>query len=833
MQRFDLGGDDWKLSGWWVNQWRMPGAMETGIHFRPAVQVIAATVPGSVRADLLRAGLLDDANYALDSMRGEWVNNREWVYEKSFLVPGNMRGERYFLCFDGLDHQGEIFLNGTMISAFCGMFLPVEIDVTRQLLTDEANVLRVVFLKSPEVDGQFGYSNRIKTLKSRFNYIWDWCPRIIPVGIWEDATLNCSSYARITDFFPKTQVQDNNGTITAIMEINADLSGAYSFQYTVASKDGCVCSERIEQPLRASCQTIRHSLVVPDVNLWWPNTYGRQPLYEVEVVLLREGVRCDSMSKRIGFRHAGFEQNQNAPSGSLPYTLRMNGKRIFRKGVDWVPIRPDYGTVTRRDYKKYLQRLKDMNCNILRIWGGAILEKHDFYDLCDEMGLMVWQEFAQSSSGINNTPSDDVDLLKDLEKVSRVFVQRRRHHASHVVWCGGNELMWEDHRPVDERHVNIKMLKTLVEEMDPGKCFFPTSASGPLFVPAEADFGKGISHDVHGPWTYLGSPEHYRYFNKDDSLLRSETGCPGIARLESLRKYQGSYPLWPPDESNPYWVHRGAWWIQLEQLTQLFGQWSENDLKTYVWASRYLQAESLRYAAEATRRREPNASGFMIWMGNEPFPNNANTSVIEYDCTPKPAYCYVRDAFRSFHISLKYDKITYSCGEDFHCEVFAHNDSGLQEERTAVIQVFDRKGSLLCEKSHAFCSGDAAYPVCLFDWKVQELSCNVFFVKAILSYAKDQFCENTYCFTVDAAAPFEPLRGLPKAEVVLDENNGAWVICNTSPTVAAGVFLYADNTNNMVDIYPNYLTLMPMEKRQLSVTAENPVTAQDIVIELI
>ncbi len=128
------------------------------------------------------------------------------------------------------------------------------------------------------------------------------------------------------------------------------------------------------------------------------------------------------------------------------------------RGVDWVPISPFYGAVSREDYINYLKRFKTMDCNLLRIWGGAILEKHDFYDLCDEMGLMVWQEFPQSSSGLDNTPPDDPAYLKELEKTAAIFIKRRRHHACHVIWCGGNELMWENLIPVNENHINIKTL---------------------------------------------------------------------------------------------------------------------------------------------------------------------------------------------------------------------------------------------------------------------------------------------------------------------------------------------------------------------------------------
>jgi beta-mannosidase len=156
----------------------------------PPVASARATVPGAVQADLMAAGLLADINVGLNSNDAEWVSNREWVYERSFTLPEGY--QKHLLCFDGLDYHGEIHLNGRMLQTFSGMFLPVEIDITGIAQAGENN-LRVIFYQPPEVEGQIGYSNRVRQFKSRFNYVWDWCPRIVPVGIWEDVYLKSMS----------------------------------------------------------------------------------------------------------------------------------------------------------------------------------------------------------------------------------------------------------------------------------------------------------------------------------------------------------------------------------------------------------------------------------------------------------------------------------------------------------------------------------------------------------------------------------------------------------------------------------------------------------------
>lgn len=829
-----LNGDDWQLTGWWKNQWRMRKSMELGEIQTAAVNPIQATVPGAVQVDLITAGKLPDPNYGLNSNYGEWVNNREWFYEKKFLLSEDTAAEKYILCFDGLDFHGEIHLNGERITDFSGMFKPVTIDVTGKINRNKENHLRVIFYQTPEVDGQLGFSNQIEILKSRFNYVWDWCPRIIPVGIWDNVYLKAYNKAQIKDFYPQAGIDDNMdaGSIDCQLQVESSINANYRIQYNVYHNGRQVLQKNSSMELIAAAQTITEQLSLDEINLWWPTGSGSQPLYQVEVTIISEkGVVCDTVSKNIGFRNIEFKQNPGSSENALPYTLYVNGRRIFMKGVNWVPISPFYGAVSREDYQNYLQRFKDMNCNILRVWGGAIPEKKDFYDICDELGLMVWQEFPQSSSGINNTPPDDPEFLEKLEQVARVYLRRKRHHASHIVWSGGNELMWENHKPVDEGHINIKMLKEVTAAMDPDKFFLPTSASGPRFSATEEDFGKGLHHDVHGPWQYMGNPEHYHYFNGDDSLFRSETGCPGTARLETLVKYSEDYNIWPPDHTNDYWRHRGSWWIQREQLTTLFGEWNNNgnELKQYLDASRFMQAEALRYDIEATRRREPEASGFIIWMGNEPYPNNANTSVIEYDGTPKPAYYWVKNAYAGSGVSAKYDKLNYTPGEKFRAVLYYHGIIDTDNHNTINAQILDIKGNVIKEETYSFNIDNYAINIGTINWQVNRVAHDIFFLRLQTQNKNNSHAVNTYTFTTAADKALKPLKELPQSHLDLTRKNGDYLLTNISQIAAAGIFIYSKNPDKFVDINPGYLFLMPGEQKKLQITPD--VNLEEICIE--
>ncbi len=889
-RHISLVGNEWQATGWYTKQWRLHASMELHAGIPPVVPAIQATVPGAIQADLLRAGWLNDPNIGLQSLDMEWVNNRDWVLERRFRIPQGWVQDRCELVFEGLDDVGEIYLNRQRIAEFEGMFKPVVLDVTGRLRTgaDEENVLQVVFFTAPYVDGQIGHSHTIDRLKSRFNYAWDWCPRMVPVGIWRNVFLRTFTGVKIVDFFPEATLGADlrQGVLKIHQQVEVVRPGAYRAAYRMVDGDGV---ERwvgsFDLGLGGGMREINHEAKVGAVETWWPNGYGEHPTYQVEVTILdRDSGICDTASKTVGFRTVEWVRNEGAPEDSLPYTPIVNGHRIFLNGVNWVPLTPFYGTVRPEEYGPFLERFAQMNANLLRVWGGGIYEHEAFYDECDRLGLLVWQEFLQSSSGLTNSPPDNPPFLRKLEEVSRVGVLALRSHPSLVIWCGGNELAWEGHVPVDERHLNIKMLKGVVQELDATRQFFPTSPSGPRFNFSLADVGKGVHHDIHGPWNYLGDGAHYEEFNRDDSQFRSETGAPGASRWEAIQRYAGNCDVWPPKKDNPYWLHRGSWWIQWDQLGRLFGPWreEENEIGPFLQASRYLQMESLRYAVEATRRREPQASGFIVWMGNEPYPNNTNTSVIEFDGTPKPAYYALKQAFASRSISLRYDRVAYRSGERFVGRIFLRDEGSVSgnwavrvrllrvdgevlkeknyaanggttvQEReavaarsgTAVLElgaaaasgastVAATSGTTVRESETATANGGTVAELGTLMWDVQPCPHDVFLLRAELLDEEGQLLSShDYLFTVDASYPLQPLRRLPPAQVELSSGDraGELVVANRSQVVAAGVFMYGKDASQFLHIDRNALVLLPGEQAVIQCSAPS-VRPEQLIVE--
>ena len=343
----------------------------------------------------------------------------------------------------------------------------------------------------------------------------------------------------------------------------------------------------------------------------------------------------------------------DAPEDADPWLCVVNGQPIFLQGVNWTPIRPNFADVGAAAYEKRLKLYRDLHVNVLRVWGGAVLERELFYDLCDALGLLVWQEFPLSSSGVDNYAPDDEHSVAALTEIARSYITRRRHHVSLLAWCGGNELMDDKNgnrkaggRPLGLEHPMPKALHDVVEALDPTRRFLPTSASGPRESANEKEFGTGVHWDVHGPWQAVGTLDEtwQDYWRDDDALMRSEVGAPGPSPAELIRRYAGDVDPYPGTFGNSLW-RRTSWWIEWPQFIAEMGREPET-LQEYVAWGQQRQAQALSIAAGACKDRFPRCGGFIVWMGHDSFPCTSNTSVVDFDGNPKPAAFALADVFR-------------------------------------------------------------------------------------------------------------------------------------------------------------------------------------------
>lgn len=635
--RHDLAPLSWTVSGWTPWQWALGRSMELGQTQDATILPVPAPVPGSVQRALRDAGLIPDPYHGLDAAACEWVENRHWIYETT--IPGawtDGHPHARLVCL-GLDYAGEVRVNGVPVGDFAGTFVPHAFDLAPHLRPGD-NRLQIVFTDIPRWLGQFGHTSRMTDWKTRFNYTWDWTSRLVQIGIWDAIALEVGDGARLDDVRAWTEGE--------IVRVAGSAHGGARVRVAVGDAT-------LEADAAALADGL--ALTVPGAARWRPNGLGERTLHPLTVTLHgADGGEIDRWERRIGFRDVAWRPCDGAPADADPWICTVDGVPLFLQGVNWTPLRPLFADVDDHEYRIRLEAYRDLGMNCLRVWGGAFLEKPVFYDLCDEMGLLVWQELPLSSSGIDNWPPEDPASVAAHEQIARSYASRRQHHPCLLMWSGGNELQGDmdggktgTGKPCDLSHPLLAAQARVLADVDPTRRFVPTSSSGPRFSATEAEFGQGVHWDTHGPWRADGDLDGAwtRYWSGDDSLFRSETGHPGASPVDILRGYAGGLDPFPPVHANALW-RRTPWWIEDAAFRAENGRDPET-LEEYVAWSQRRQARALAIAAGACRARFPRCGGFLVWMGHDCFPCATNTAILDFWGRPKPAALALAEIFRA------------------------------------------------------------------------------------------------------------------------------------------------------------------------------------------
>lgn len=737
---------DWEVCGHWPYVPLFLSSMETGMDLKGVTPWIKAEVPGSVYKDLMNAGLIDDPYYEMNSLKCEWVANRWWVYRSTFKLDESMKGRSLELVFKGIDYKAYFYLNNKPIGTHTGMFRPAVFNIGDKVRYNEDNKLQVVFEHAPDEMSQIGHTSMTHTQKSRFNYKWDFSTRLVNIGLYDEVYIKVSGAARIEEVYLKPQIENSSTEISFSTKIVCERAMAGRLLLGLTGPDGKnVYGRSHEVKLKQGENNLDFLLPVKNPELWWPNGYGAQPLYDFKAELFEGESVSDSYTQKTGFRALGYMQNEDAPEDALPYTLMVNGRKIYIKGVNLTPLDLMYGCVGYERYKQILSMVKECNINLVRVWGGGIIESEAFYSLCDQYGILVWQEFIQSSSGIDSKPSENPEFLELLKETSAYAVKTRRNFVSHTFWSGGNELMESFNIPVGYDNGNISMLKELVENYDPGKLMLPSSASGPAEMLDPS--GRGKNHDVHGPWQFRGAVEHYKLYNSSDSLFHSEFGCDGLSCTDSLKRFLSPENIGVFNMTDNYvWRHHGEWWDTLGRDKELFGE--IESIEDFVLLSQFVQGTAIGYALEANRRRAFNNSGSIIWQFNEPYPNVSCTALVDYYSIPKAAYAYVKRAYAPLHVSMQFDKLVWSADEIFAGRIFVHNDVGAVEADVE-LEISDADGKLLSSKTFS-CSPDGIHATVIGDVSFDLKGVQDVFIVSVRLKTDKGATQNRYIFWIDS-----------------------------------------------------------------------------------
>jgi beta-mannosidase len=602
-------------------------------------QVFPAQVPGGVHTDLLAAGCIPDPFYGANELDVMWVAERDWQFSRAFTVPeALLKEERVTLVCDGLDTLGRVELNGKPVGSFDNMFRQYRWDVKPMLRQGENKIVFTfdsVVNHVTELERKRplrGVSQAIPggphVRKAPCQFGWDWGPMLPPVGIWKDLRLEGYSAARIEDAHLRQRLQDGLGVFESLVTVERWSEVPLQVVLRVTAPDG----QAWERQAPVEGQSGAAAVELERPALWWPNGYGEQPLYKVEVSLRSGSRTLDSRSYQAGFRTLELRQQPDAWGES--FTFVVNGTPIFAKGADWIPA-DSFPTRISDEYLEGLIRgAAGAHMNMLRIWGGGLYEEERFYDLCDRYGILVWQDFIFACSIYPDSP----EFFANVQQEAIQNVRRLRHRASLALWCGNNEMEqgwvdWGWNTPSDPDSQRLKMaydrmfhhlLPGVVAAEDPDRPYWPSSASSGIPFAEPNSQARGDCHywDVwHGRKPFTAYRETYPRF-------MSEFGFQSLPPLETIRAYAAekdwnmtSYIM---EHHQRNFKGNG---LMIAQMTDTFRM--PKDFPMLVYLTMVLQAEGIRYGVEHWRRHKERVSGILYWQLNDCWPV-ASWSSIDY-----------------------------------------------------------------------------------------------------------------------------------------------------------------------------------------------------------
>jgi beta-mannosidase len=632
---------------------------------------IPAIVPGAVQLDIARAEKYQPFYYAEHWKDYLWMEDMYYTYRTFFKKPElSERGRLQFISL-GIDYEFEIVLNGVKIFHQEGMFTPVSLDITDKL--KEKNQLLIKIHPVPKLHpSPADRTQASQVTKPAVSYGWDWHPRLIPLGIWDETYLEIQSLPHVDEIQANYNLNDNFSKADIILDLSGrNLSGSsYVWILRDASGKDILRSEGVFEGNHA----VIH-LKLSNPVLWWTHDHGVPYLYNSSFQLTdRSGKALQTSSSRLGFRRVRLVMNEgawNEPAGFPktrsvpPMQVELNGRKIFCKGTNWVNPEIFPGIITKDRYNELLDRAREINFNILRVWGGGIVNKESFFDLCDEKGILVWQEFPLACNNYEGTPH----YLNILEQEAVSIIRRVKKHPSLALWCGGNEL-FNNWSGMTDQSAALRLLNSLCYRLDPETPFLPTS---PVM-------GAGHGHYVFRDWQ--SGEEVFQEMVRAKFTVYTEFGMPSPASVSVLKTIIPVDELWPPKAGTSWESHHAynAWigntWLCQDIIEDYFG--ASKSLEQLVANGQLMQGEGYKCIYEEARRQKPYCSMAANWCFNEPWPTAANNSLISYPNITKPAFYEVKNACRPVLASARLPKFRWKAGETFNAEIWMLND--LQED---------------------------------------------------------------------------------------------------------------------------------------------------------
>ena len=623
-----------------------------------------AIVPGCVHLDLLNNNQIPDPFFGTNEKKIQWVSDVDWIYKLSFYPDKKLLDrDKIVLIFHGLDTYAKVYLNSNKILDTNNMFHPWAVEVQDILKVNENELL--VYFYSPinsvlpalkrkdyilPADNDKIKNTSPYTRKAPYHYGWDWGPSFATSGIWKSVELIGYDNWRVKSIhIHQEKVTKQKADLIIKVDIESFIDSDAVLTISELSK-GINTSESIF--LSKGLNIINKKMFINDPDLWWPIGHGGQNLYDFNIVFETKGYN-QTIRKRVGLRD--FRVDQKIDHAGTGFTFVINGKPIYSKGANWIPA--DFFTtrLKKEDYYRLLKSAVSANMNTLRVWGGGIYESEHFYNICDEMGILVWQDFMFSCA----LYPGDKEFLKSVEKEARFQVSRLKDHPSIILWCGNNEIAWAWHnwgwkdkypKDVFEQDYNNlfhKILPRVCKELDPCRFYWPSSPGDDDSLPLRGqNYGKGDNHF----WEVWHGGKDFQAFEDNIGRFMSEFGMQSFPDLKTVASFCDSKENYL--ESDTIKAHQKAS-LGNRNVKKYIDMYfpTPKDFDSFVVLSQIMAGEAIKKAVESQRRSMPYCMGSLYWQLNDCWPV-ASWSSLDYYGNWKALHYFAKDFFNPIIISI-------------------------------------------------------------------------------------------------------------------------------------------------------------------------------------
>lgn len=617
---------------------------------------IDGNVPGNFELDLFNAGLIDDPFFGTNPLKMQQLENRHLWYVRNFDAAPE---ENLNLCLNGVDTFADVFVNGSFLGKCDNMFIEHKFAIPEEIIKDKNELL--IHIKPTCIEARkydFGAdvvshqpynAARLNIRKAAHSFGWDIFPRLVSGGLWRDVSVVKEKPDQINDIFIYTaQIDKDKAQLCGYFDV--ELSGDFSTDYSLKITGECGDSgfEWYQKKLWHDQGVIR--ITVENPELWWPRDMGKQSLYTVHAVLYYNDEEIDRKSFNLGIRTIKLNRTDTTDeNGTGKFCFIVNGEPFYARGTNWVPMDAFHSRDKER-LPKALEMLYDINCNMVRCWGGNVYEDHEFFDFCDEKGILVWQDFAM---GCATYPQND-RLCNALKEEATSVVKKLRQHPSIALWAGDNECDeaaygWSTpSRNPEWNKLTREILADVTRYYDPSREYLPSSP----YVSKKAfeSEKENILPEMH----LWGPRDYYKgdYYIKTNAHFASETGYHGCPSPESLKRFISADKLKPWGNNDECQVHascmelgdgvpysyRNA--LMASQVKVLFDI-EPNELDGFALASQLSQGEAVKFFIERFRSEKWRRTGLLWWNLVDGWPQISD-AVVDYYYCKKASYYFIK-----------------------------------------------------------------------------------------------------------------------------------------------------------------------------------------------